>query len=67
MNTKFLITTVEDYNLAKMTLSAKDFKERCIVSSEVVSEILANECITNLYFEDSRLATKKEIKNLKLN
>jgi hypothetical protein len=61
---KILIQTKQELAIAKMTMSPSDIEKRCIISMNLVSEMLAEECIINSYFDDSRLPTGDEIKNL---
>lgn len=64
-NKKFLIETVADLNFAKMTMSEKDFNERCIISPRIISSILAESCLERVYFEDSRTPSSDELNELK--
>lgn len=61
---KILIKTKQELAIAKMTMNPSDIQKRCTISMNLVSEMLAEECIINSYFDDSRLPTEDEIKNL---
>lgn len=58
---KLLITSVNDYRILKMAVSEKSFNERFVVAMKVTSELLADEAMVNLYFEDSRVLTADEL------
>lgn len=64
-NNKLLITNVADYRVLKMAVSEKSFNEKFVVSMEVTSLVIAEEAVTNLYFEDSRAMTAEELKAFK--
>lgn len=62
---KMLITSIADYRVLKMAVSEKSFNEKFVVSMEVTSLVIAEEAMTNLYFEDSRAMTAEEMKAFK--
>lgn len=64
-NKKMLITSKGDFNRLKKIVTKKCFDEKFEVSMKVVSEILAEDVMMKLYFEDSRMATTDEISELK--
>ncbi len=64
-NNKMLITSIADYRVLKMAVSEASFKERFVVSMELTTTLVAEEALTNLYFEDSRAMTAEEMKAFK--
>lgn len=64
-NNKLLITSLEDYKFLKMTVSEESFRNRFVVSMELTTTLVAEEALTNLYFEDSRAMTAEELKAFK--
>lgn len=65
MTKKMLITSKEDLNRLKKIVTKECFDNKFAVSMNVVSEILADDAMVKLYFEDSRMATTDEICELK--
>ena len=62
---KMLITRRRDFEALKKMTTAKDFYSKFEVSMDLVAEIVIEEAMVNLYFEDSRMATTDEIAELK--
>lgn len=64
-NKKMLITSKSDLNNLKKIVNKKCFDEKFTVSMKVVAEVIAEDVMLNLYFNDSRMATTDEIYELK--
>lgn len=62
---KMLITSKKDFDAIKKIVTKDTFYKKFEVSMKVVAQVVAEDAITNLYFEDSRVATADEIKSLK--
>lgn len=65
MTKKMLITSKEDLNRLKKIVTKECFDNKFAVSMNVVSEVLADDAMVKLYFEDSRMATTDEVFELK--
>lgn len=64
MNKK-IVNTKSDFEFLKKRMTKKDFYNNFEVSMNVVSEVIAEERVTNLYFEEDRLPNKEEMHMLK--
>ena len=62
---KMLITRRRDFDFLKKLTTKEDFYNKFTVSMDVVAEVVAEEAMVNLYFEDSRVPTADEILDLK--
>ena len=62
---KMLITSKSDFMNLKKIVTKKCFDEKFTVAMNVVSEILAEDAMLELYFNDSRMATTDEISEIK--
>ena len=62
---KILITNKENFKIIKKLMTKESFNEKFEVSMKVVSQILAEDGMVELYFNDSRIATTEEILDLK--
>lgn len=62
---KMLISKRRDFEFLKKLTTKEDFYSKFEVSMDVVAEVVAEEAMVNLYFEDSRVATADEILELK--
>lgn len=62
---KKLLTNKENVKLIKKLMTDEAFNEKFKVSNKVFCEIIVDEAIFNLYFNDSRIATADEISELK--
>jgi hypothetical protein len=62
---KMLITSKSDFMNLKKIVTKKCFDEKFTVAMNVVSEVLAEDAMVNLYFEDSRMLTTDEVIDLK--
>ena len=60
---KMLITKKKDFYALKKIVTKEVFYNKFVLSMKLVSEITAEDAITNLYFEDSRALTAVERKN----
>jgi hypothetical protein len=60
-----LIKRRVDFDAIKKLTTKEDFYNKFDVSMDVVAEVLIEEAMVNLYFEDSRMATTDEILELK--
>jgi len=64
-NKRKLITNKANVRLIKKLMTKEAFHAKFEVSMKVVCEILAEDAIVKLYFNDSRAATADEISELK--
>lgn len=62
---KKLLTNKENVKLIKKLMTKEAFDANFEVSMKVVCEILTENAMDNLYFNDSRMATAREILELK--
>ena len=62
---KMLVTSKNDFNALKKIVSRDTFYKKFVLAMNVVSEITAEEAVTNLYFEDSRMLTTDELADLR--
>ena len=65
MTKKMMITSKAKFELLKKMMTKEDFYSKFEVSMNVVSEVIAEDAITNAYFEDSRVPTPEEMMTLK--
>lgn len=64
MSKKMLIKEKVHFEAIKKMTTKDEFFKKFDVSMNVVSEVLAEDAMINLYFEDSRMATTDEILDL---
>ena len=64
-NKKILVDSKNKFEILKKMMTKERFYDKFVVSMKVVSEVIAEEAMTNLYFEDSRMLTTEEMKALR--
>lgn len=62
---KKLITNKVNFKLIKKLMTKESFHNKFTVSMKVVGEIIAEDAMLYLYFNDSRMVTSDEISELK--
>lgn len=65
MTKKKMLTNKANVKLIKKLMTDKAFNEKFEVSMKVTCEILAEDAMLELYFNDSRMATTDEISEIK--
>lgn len=65
MCAKTIITNKEDFKMFKDMMKPEAFNKKYTVSTEVVSAVLAEEAMVNLYFTDSRELDYSEVEKFK--
>lgn len=62
---KLLITTKENYKRIRKLVDNKTFEDKFDVRMDVVSQLLADECLIRLCFVDSRMAEAEDVRSLR--